>query len=98
MANLVWKTTFAFALTLTVWMTSAAVNPVHAQQRTVAEIANYAGADRATVIEAGARKEGKVLFYSVGGQVKPIVELFQKIIPTFASRSNMDKPPNSRVG
>ena len=30
MANLVWKTTFAFALTLTVWMTSAAVNPVHA--------------------------------------------------------------------
>ena len=52
-----------------------------AAPQTVAEIANYAGADRQAVLEAGARKEGQVVFYSVGGQIKPVLDRFREKYP-----------------
>lgn len=44
----------------------------------MAEIANYTGAGRSAVLEAGARKEGEVLLYTTGTQIEPILEAFRK--------------------
>jgi iron(III) transport system substrate-binding protein len=52
-----------------------------AEPKTFAEIATYTGADRQAVLEAGARKEGQIVFYSVGGQIKPVLDLFQQKYP-----------------
>src|SRR6516162_3108482 len=46
--------------------------PADAQQPAVERIANYAGADRQAMLEAGARREGGVLLYTTGTQIKPL--------------------------
>ncbi|MFC1815290.1 hypothetical protein ACFL0M_04955 [Thermodesulfobacteriota bacterium] len=45
---------------------------------TVAELALYKGADRQKILEEGAKKEGKLVFYTTGTQAKYIVKAFQK--------------------
>lgn len=57
-----------------------------AQKRpaTVAELALYKGADRQQILEEGARKEGKLMLYTVGiltQTVRPKVAAFQKKYP-----------------
>ena len=52
-----------------------------AQTRTVAEIANYKGADRQQVLEAGAKREGLVMLYSTGTQIQPLVDRFIQKYP-----------------
>jgi iron(III) transport system substrate-binding protein len=52
-----------------------------AEPKTVAEIATYDGADRAQIIQAGARKEGSVLLITPGGQIKPITDRFSQKYP-----------------
>ena len=54
---------------------------VRAAPQTVAEVAMYDGADRAAVLEAGARKEGQMLLYTPGGQINPIADRFQAKYP-----------------
>src|SRR3954462_3931449 len=44
-------------------------------------IATYAGADRQTVLEAGARREGTVLIYTTGTQIKPLLDSFEQKYP-----------------
>jgi iron(III) transport system substrate-binding protein len=51
------------------------------QSKTIEQIANYTGADRQAMLEAGARKEGTVLIYTPGTQTKPLRELFRKLYP-----------------
>ena len=50
--------------------------PAVAQPKTVAEIANYKGADRATIFVEGAKKEGRLLLYSIGTQADPVYKAF----------------------
>jgi iron(III) transport system substrate-binding protein len=56
-------------------------SPALSQPKTIDEIANYTGADRQAMLEAGARKEGTVLIYTPGTQTKPLRELFRKKYP-----------------
>lgn len=51
---------------------------------TVKELALYKGADRQKILEAGARKEGRLIFYTSGiltQAVRPVVDGFQKKYP-----------------
>jgi ABC-type Fe3+ transport system substrate-binding protein len=51
---------------------------------TQSEIANYTGADRQAMLEAGAKTEGKLTLYTaltVNQAVRPLVEAFQKKYP-----------------
>ncbi len=52
-----------------------------ASPEAVAKIANYKGADRQAMLEAGARKEGSFLIYTVGAQIKNLIKGFQKKYP-----------------
>jgi iron(III) transport system substrate-binding protein len=52
-----------------------------AQPAGVEAIANYAGADRQRVLEAGARREGSILLYTTGTQTRPLLERFQQKYP-----------------
>ena len=52
-----------------------------AAPQTVKEIANYTGADRQSILEAGAKKEGEVMVYTTGTQTGPIMEAFRKKYP-----------------
>jgi iron(III) transport system substrate-binding protein len=47
----------------------------------VSDIANYAGADRQTILEAGARKEGTVQLYGTGTQDEPMYARFRAKYP-----------------
>ncbi|MEA2990419.1 MAG: iron(III) transport system substrate-binding protein [Alphaproteobacteria bacterium] len=47
----------------------------------VAAIANYTGADRQQVLEAGARREGSLLLYTTGTQIKPLLDRFEQKYP-----------------
>jgi iron(III) transport system substrate-binding protein len=47
-----------------------------ADPQTVSRIANYEAADRQSVLEAGARKEGELLVYAVGSQIDPVIKAF----------------------
>jgi len=54
------------------------------KQMTVAELALYKGADRQKILEEGARKEGKLTFYTTGilkQAVRPVVDSFNKKYP-----------------
>lgn len=55
---------------------AAAVKP-----GTVAELALYKGADRQQILEAGAKKEGKLTFYTTGTQAQHLVKAFEKKYP-----------------
>src|SRR5262249_8343671 len=52
-----------------------------AQPAGVEAIANYVGADRQQVLEAGARREGSLLLYTTGTQIKPLLDRFQQKYP-----------------
>jgi len=47
----------------------------------VAEIAQYAGADRAQILDAGARKEKALMIYTTGTQIQPLIDRFKQIYP-----------------
>ncbi len=59
----------------------AGASPALAAPQTVAEIALYKGADRQAVLEAGAKKEGRLLLYTTGTQIKPILDKFTQKYP-----------------
>src|SRR5262245_29332907 len=48
---------------------------------TVEAIANYAGADRQAILEQGARREGSLLLYTTGTQIKPLIDRFEQKYP-----------------
>ena len=60
---------------------AAPISPAIAAPATVAEIAQYDGADRQQVLEAGARREGVILIYATGTQADPLYEAFGKKYP-----------------
>jgi iron(III) transport system substrate-binding protein len=47
----------------------------------VGKIANYNGPDRAAYLESGARNEGKLLVYTVGAQIDPLLAAFHDKYP-----------------
>jgi iron(III) transport system substrate-binding protein len=57
------------------------VAPLQAQPAGADAIANYSGADRQAVLEAGARREGFVLVYTTGTQIKPLLDRFGQKYP-----------------
>jgi len=66
-------------MTLPVFALSADKKPT-----TMAELALYKGADRQQILEAGAKKEGKLTFYTTGilkQAVSPVVNAFEKKYP-----------------
>ncbi len=68
-----------FALACARDVFSAAKKPA-----TAAELALYTGADRQQLLEEGAKKEGKLVFYTVGiinQAVRPVIDAFQKKYP-----------------
>jgi iron(III) transport system substrate-binding protein len=58
-----------------------ATAPVQAQPTSTETIANYVGADRQKILEAGARREGVLLIYTTGTQIKPLLERFEQKYP-----------------
>jgi iron(III) transport system substrate-binding protein len=60
---------------------ASAPQTLAAAPEAIGEIANYAGADRAAYLEAGARTEGKLLVYTVGAQIDPLLAAFHKRYP-----------------
>ena len=52
-----------------------------AEPKTVAEVAVYKGADRTALFEAGAKKEGSLLVYTIGTQSDPMLDRFQQKYP-----------------
>ncbi len=52
-----------------------------AQPKTVAEIANYTGADRQKLLEDGAKAEGALLVYTTGTQIQPLIDRFKQKYP-----------------
>jgi iron(III) transport system substrate-binding protein len=66
----------AAALAVVVPVSLAAAEP-----KTADQIAHYKGPDRQSVLEAGAKKEGRFIVYTVGGESKPIFERFQQKYP-----------------
>src|SRR5262249_3176708 len=52
-----------------------------AQPAGVEAIANYKGADRQQVLEAGAKREGSLLLYTTGTQTRPLLDRFQQKYP-----------------
>jgi len=56
-------------------------SPVAAQPSSVEAIANYDGADRQKTLEAGARREGALLVYTTGTQIKPLLDRFEQKYP-----------------
>jgi iron(III) transport system substrate-binding protein len=69
------------AAVLAALATLATGAPALAAPTTVAEIANYAGADRQQMLEAGARREGAVMLYATGTQIQPLLDRFMQIYP-----------------
>ncbi len=68
-----------FFLVFPAVVTAAAKKPM-----TLAELALYQGADRQQILEEGAKKEGKLTFYTTGiltQSVRPVVDAFQKKYP-----------------
>src|SRR5438270_480789 len=56
-------------------------HPAHAQPPAVERIANYAGADRRAMLETGAKREGGLLLYTTGTQIKPLIDRFEAKYP-----------------
>jgi iron(III) transport system substrate-binding protein len=49
--------------------------------KTVAQIANYTGADRQKILEDGARREAQVMIYMTGTQIQPLIDRFRQKYP-----------------
>jgi iron(III) transport system substrate-binding protein len=60
---------------------TSGVLPLSAAPATVAEIANYAGADRQQILVDGAKREGTLTFYTTGTQIQPLIERFRQKYP-----------------
>jgi iron(III) transport system substrate-binding protein len=52
-----------------------------AEPQSVADIANYTGTDRQSLLEAGARKEGSLMVYMTGTQIQPLIQRFTQKYP-----------------
>jgi iron(III) transport system substrate-binding protein len=59
----------------------ALVVDADAQPSSVDAIANYTGPDRQRVLEEGARREGSLLIYTTGTQIKPLIDRFEQKYP-----------------
>ena len=59
----------------------AGAQPGAAAPATVAEIAQYTGADRQEILVAGARREGTLLVYTIGVEIPKLVDEFRKVYP-----------------
>ncbi len=59
----------------------ALVVDADAQPSSVDAIANYTGPDRQKVLEEGARREGSLLIYTTGTQIKPLIDRFEQKYP-----------------
>src|SRR5262245_884357 len=62
-------------------LASGFVSVAGAQPSGVEAIANYPGADRQKVLEEGARREGALLLYTTGTQIKPLLDRFEQKYP-----------------
>jgi iron(III) transport system substrate-binding protein len=62
-------------------LAGAVAHPALAQPRTVEAIANYTGDDRQKLLEEGARREGSLLLYTTGTQIKPLLDRFEQKYP-----------------
>jgi iron(III) transport system substrate-binding protein len=71
-AQLIFLTSIFF-----VWSISSAV----AQTKSVAELANYRGADREEMLKAGAKKEGKLVWYTSLTAHRDIANIFEAKYP-----------------
>ncbi len=74
----------SFVIVLTVALAFPGGGLSAANKPTVADLALYQGADRQQILEAGARKEGKLVFYTTGTieqSVGPLVEAYKKKYP-----------------
>jgi len=52
-----------------------------AEPRSVADIADYKGADRQQILEEGARHEGALMLYTTGTQLQPLIDRFMQKYP-----------------
>src|SRR6266576_3627526 len=62
-------------------LATLAAAPGMRAQLGVEAIASYAGLDRQTILEQGARREGSLLLYTTGTQIKPLVDRFGQKYP-----------------
>jgi iron(III) transport system substrate-binding protein len=64
------------------WALGAVVPPAQAQDaKKVQDVASYRASDRQAVLEAGARKEGRLLIYTTGTQIAPLISRFKEKYP-----------------
>src|SRR5258705_7033548 len=57
------------------------IGQANGQPANVEAVANYAGADRQKILEDGARREGGLLLYTTGTQIKPLLDRFEQKYP-----------------
>src|SRR6266498_5833008 len=60
-----------------IWLMLLAVSAVSAQTKSVADLANYRGADREERLKAGAKKEGKMVWYTSLTAHRDIANVFE---------------------
>ncbi len=77
---------------LTIIVVSAFVSSAAAQTKSVADLANYRGADREEMLKSGARKEGKLVWYTTLTAHRDIANVFEAKYPglkveTYRTRS-----------
>jgi iron(III) transport system substrate-binding protein len=58
-------------------------------------IANYSGADRQAMLEAGARREGGLLLYTTGTQIEPLISGFERKYPFL--RVTVQRGPQTEI-
>jgi iron(III) transport system substrate-binding protein len=76
------RLTIAAALASGIALASpAALAAAHAAPASVADIANYDGEDRQSLLENGARKEGALTLYTTGTQIAPLLDRFKQKYP-----------------
>jgi iron(III) transport system substrate-binding protein len=56
-------------------------HPSVAAPQSVQDIANYTGADRQQILEAGAKAEGTLMVYATGTQIQPLIDRFEQKYP-----------------
>ena len=66
---------------LTIFLLQLSITSAAAQTKSVADLANYRGDDREEVLQAGARKEGKLMWYTTLTAHKEIAALFETKYP-----------------
>jgi iron(III) transport system substrate-binding protein len=71
----------AFLASCCMFLGGSVLQASAADPETVAKIANYGKADRAAYLEEGAQAEGKLLVYTVGAQIDPLLAAFHKKYP-----------------